>query len=435
MRYVYVAGGGTDVAMDQAITRQTQFALYSLFNGLKQKDFGLHTLEGVTCDIREFAGRFVAPAGGKIVTDSGGYSFIKGDIAPSKLLMLIDCYTVYIESEIDKYDYVFSLDIPFSLKYESFNTSDNIFNANKKSIIETKILLEKYEELRDKFYFVWHFKMSEQFTIWKHLYKTLEMDKFVRNHAIGGMVGIKKATHIQFTPFTGMSFYILSRHLQGNFAENDLRIHFLGVYAPSDRFHIAFLEKLFQSYLSGVADVVTSYDSINPIHTVRMNADVPLYTISGGKFMKYSSLLDAPEEVLRSVAVDDEHVQMILLEMDRRRNGIRLENSAAFSPLNVYSNLQLDKFFDMIIDKYDLTDEVDKATSPTNLNGRLTRIFDDIEKKYPKSFSLHMMRTIFLTLERTWYWHKWFVNKRDEATLDLYMDQTIRDIGFPAHLL
>lgn len=213
MRYVYVAGGGTDVAMDQAITRQTQFALYSLFNGLKQKDFGLHTLEGVTCDIREFAGRFVAPAGGKIVTDSGGYSFIKGDIAPSKLLMLIDCYTVYIESEIDKYDYVFSLDIPFSLKYESFNTSDNIFNANKKSIIETRILLEKYEELRDKFYFVWHFKMSEQFTIWKHLYKTLEMDKFVRNHAIGGMVGIKKATHIQFTPFTGMSFYILSRHL------------------------------------------------------------------------------------------------------------------------------------------------------------------------------------------------------------------------------
>lgn len=206
------------------------------------------------------------------------------------------------------------------------------------------------------------------------------------------------------------------------------------MYAPSDRFHIAFLEKLFQSYLSGVADVVTSYDSINPIHTVRMNADVPLYTISGGKFMKYSSLLDAPEEVLRSVAVDDEHVQMILLEMDRRRNGIRLENSAAFSPLNVYSNLQLDKFFDMIIDKYDLTDEVDKATSPTNLNGRLARIFDDIDKNYPKAFSPYMKKTIFLTLERTWYWHKWFTDKRDEATLDLYMDQIISDIGFPAHL-
>jgi hypothetical protein len=58
----------------------------------------------VTCDIREFASRIVAPVGGKIVTDSGGYSFIKGDIPPSKLRMLIDCYTVYLESEIDKYD-------------------------------------------------------------------------------------------------------------------------------------------------------------------------------------------------------------------------------------------------------------------------------------------------------------------------------------------
>jgi len=435
MRYVYVAGGGTDVAMDQAITRQTQFALYSLINGLKQQDFGLHTLEGVVCDIREFSARFVAPVGGKIVTDSGGYSFIKGDISPSKLDTLIDCYSVYLESERGEFDYAFSLDIPFSLKYRLFNTTANILHVNEKSMVETRWLLEKYEELQKKFYFVWHFKMSEQFAIWKYLYKTLEMDRFVHNHAIGGMVGLKEATGIKFTPFTGMSFYILNRHLQGCFPEDDLRIHFLGVYSPSDRFHIAFLEKLFQGYLSGVADVLTSYDSINPIHTVRMNADVPLYTTSGGEFKKYSSLLDAPEEVLRSVAVDDTHVQMILSEMDRRRNGIRLENSAAFSPLNVYSNLQLDKFFSMVIDQYNLTGELGKATSPTNLKGRLTRIFDDIEKKYPRAFSPYMRKTILLTLERTWFWHRWFIGKRDEATLDSYMDQTIRDIGFPARLL
>jgi hypothetical protein len=56
---------------------------------------------------------------------------------------------------------------------------------------------------RKNFYFVWHFKMMEQFAIWKYLYTHLEMDRFVRNHAIGGLVGLKKATHVPFTPFTG----------------------------------------------------------------------------------------------------------------------------------------------------------------------------------------------------------------------------------------
>ena len=434
MGYIYVAGGGTDVSMDQAITRQTRLALYSLIRGLRQKDFGLHTLERVTCDIRKFASRFVGPVGGKIVTDSGGYSFIKGDIPPSKLLTLIDCYTVYLESEIDKYDYIFSLDIPFSLKYKAFNTKANVLDANMKSLKETRTILGDHALLQEKFYYVWHFKMQAQFSIWKHLYDHLEMGKFVRNHAIGGLVGLRKATSVKFTPFTGISYYILSRHLLGNFAHEELGLHFLGVYTPSDRFHIAFLEKLFRGYLAGVADIRTSYDSINPVHTVRMNKVVPLYIVQGEDFKIYPSLIDAPMDVLREIAVDDGHLLQIMSEIDRRRAMERLENSAAFSPLNVFSNLQLDKFFIMVIDQYDLTGEFGKATSPTNLKGRLVRIFKDIEKRYPKAFSAHMKKTICLTLERTWYWHRWFVGKRDEATLEEYMVRTIRDIGFPGRL-
>ncbi|NDY58294.1 hypothetical protein G3N56_16295 [Desulfovibrio sulfodismutans] len=434
MGYIYVAGGGTDVAMEQAITRQTKFALYSLIGGLRQQDFGLDTLEKVACDIREFARLFTVPVGGKIVTDSGGYSFIKGDIPPSKILMLVDCYTVYLESELEEYDRIFSLDIPFSLKYESFNTVAKILQANTDSLCASRSVLERHEALQNKFFFVWHFKMQEQFAIWKHLYAELGMEKFVRNHAIGGMVGLKEATNISFTPFTGMSYYILYRHMQGPHAGDGLKIHYLGVYAPSDRFHIVFLEKLFRGYFGGAADVQTSYDSINPIHTVRMNADVPLYVAQGADFQIYPSLLDAPQDILRGIAADDSHYQVLLSEMDRRRNGVRLQNAAAFSPLNVFSNLQLDEFFGMVIDQYDLIGELGKATSPTNLKGRLTRIFKDIAQKYPKAFSPHMEKTITITLERTWFWHKWFVDRRDEATLEEYMVRTIKDIGFPCHL-
>ena len=434
MQYVYVAGGGSDDAMDRAITQQTQFALYSLIGGLRQKDFGLHTIEEVTCSIRDFSKRFVNPVGGKIVTDSGGYSFIKGDIPPEKLPMLIDCYNVYLESEISEYNYIFSLDIPFSLKYEGFNTAKNVLEANYKSIEESKRVLERNKSLREKFYYVWHFKIEKQFIIWKTIYKHFKMSKFAKNHAIGGLVGLKEAAKVKFAPFVGMSYFILDAKLQESVVDESFRMHYLGVYTKTDRFCISFLEKLFCRYVLNVSTIQMSYDSINPIHTARMNAAVPLYSLIGEEFKIYPSLLKAPEDVLRSVSCDDAHFQVIMSEIDRRNEGLRLENSASFSPLNVYSNLELDKFFALIIERYDLTGEFAAASSPTNLNGRLTRIFADIEKRYPNAFSPYMNYTITLTLERAWYWHKWFVGKRDAATLDTYMAQEIKEIAFPAQL-
>ena len=434
MQYVYVAGAGTDAAIDLAITKQTRLALYSLIGGFRSKDFGLHTTEAVACDIAKFNGKFIQPVDGNTFADSGGYSFIVGEKSPQDLPVMIDCYTVYLESEGDVFDYIFSLDIPFSLKYKEFNTRKNIFEANEKSLTESQEVLVNCKELQDKFFFVWHFKMKEQFKVWKSLYSSLGMDKVIRNHAVGGMVGLKKAAKISFCPFTGMSFYILNCHLQGPFAGDDFRMHYLGVYSCSDRFHIAFLEKLFNGYLSGVSAVQMSYDSINPIHTVRMNAAVPLYSFNGKQFDVFPSLLDVPEEVLHNIAVDDAHAQMVLSEIERRRAGLRLENSASFGPLNVYSNLQLDKFFSMVIDQYDLTGVIGKSSSQTSLRGCLTRIFNDIDKRYPKAFSLHMKDVIKLNLERTWSWHKWFTGKHDEATLDAKMSIEIDEIGFPDDL-
>lgn len=340
MKYVYVAGGNSmDIDMEHAITKQTGFALYSLIHGLKQKKFGLHTIEGVAYDIRQFIAMFIQPVGGMLVADSGGYSFIKGDIPPWLLDMLIDCYCVYLESEWKYFDYIFSLDIPFSLKYSNFNTVVNVYNANKKSLVALREILEKTPELREKLYFVWHFKMPEQFAIWKHLYKELELHRFVRNHAIGGMVGIKKAARIKFTPFTSMGLYTLQAYLESQFVGEQFRLHFLGIYAPYDRFHIAFLQALFRKYLAGIAEVEMSYDSINPIHTVRMNAPLPLYHLAGDRIEVFPSLLDVSADMLRNVTANENHARKLLLEMDRRRKGLRLDNSAAFSPINVFSNL------------------------------------------------------------------------------------------------
>jgi len=435
MKYVYVAGGNSmDIDMEHAITKQTGFALYSLIHGLKQKKFGLHTIEGVAYDIRQFIAMFIQPVGGMLVADSGGYSFIKGDIPPWLLDMLIDCYCVYLESEWKHFDYIFSLDIPFSLKYSNFNTVVNVYNANKKSLVALREILEKTPELREKLYFVWHFKMPEQFAIWKHLYKELELHRFVRNHAIGGMVGIKKAARIKFTPFTSMGLYTLQAYLESQFVGEQFRLHFLGIYAPYDRFHIAFLQALFRKYLAGIAEVEMSYDSINPIHTVRMNAPLPLYHLAGDRIEVFPSLLDVSADMLRNVTANENHARKLLLEMDRRRKGLRLDNSAAFSPINVFSNLELDRFFEMIVERYDLVGEMDRSSSPTNFMGRLDRIFGDIQQKYPGVFTPHMKKCIKLTLDHAWIWHRWFVNSRDQGKLDWYMAQAINQIGFPGRL-
>jgi hypothetical protein len=435
MKYVYVAGGTTmDIAMENAITMQTRYALYSLIHGLRQKDFGLHTIENVAYDIRQFSERYIIPVDGIIVTDSGGYSFIRGDIAPAMLAMLIDCYTVYMKSEYKKFDFIFSLDIPFSLKYQWFNNVKSILEANEASLIATRILLDGNPTLQEKFYFVWHFKMAEQFAIWKHLYAKLGLRRFVRHHAIGGMVGLKKATGICFTPFTGMSFYALNTYLDSCFVGQKYRLHFLGIYSRQDRFHIAFLEALFRHYLSGVADITMSYDSINPVHTARMNQRLPLFHLAGEHLEIYSTLLDVPVSLLSKVTSNEEHAQKMLEEIERRRNGVRLHNAGAFSPINVFSNLELDRFFAMVIAKYEFVSELHRSTSPTSWVGRVNRIFDDIDQKHPGVFTHHMRRAITLTFERTWRWHKWFVDDRSLKGGDDLMAQTIREIGFPGRL-
>lgn len=435
MNYVYVAGGGTpDIAMEQAITRRTGFALYSLIYGLRQKDFGLHTVEGVACDIREFIAKFISPIEGQVVTDSGGYSFIKGDIPPSKLSLLIDCYNVYLDSESSVFDYIFSLDIPFSLKYAEFNTKQNVYNANCESLKSTRCVLEQNKMLRDKFYFVWHFKMVEQYVIWKCLYKELELHRFVKNHAIGGMVGLKAATGIKFAPFTGMSFGALQAYLESDFVGEEFRLHFLGVYSRTDRFHIAVLQALFRKYLENIAGVEMSYDSINPIHTVRMNAQLPLYDLVDEHLEVYPTLIDAPVTLLRDIATDNNHVQAMLQEIERRKQGAKLINAAAFSPLNVHSNMQLDKFFEMLIGKYDIVNDIYCSSSPTNLNGRINRVFDDICIKHPNVFSACSRNSISQALDRTWYWHRWFVKNRDQTSFDFHMIRSIKEIGFASSL-
>ena len=345
--------------------------------------------------------------------------------------MLIDCYAVYFESEYETYEYIFSLDMPYSAKYLGFNNKNDIYSANERSLKSAIRVIESNQALQAKYYFVWHFKMTSQFTMWNNLYKNLDLGRYVRNHAIGGMVGLKRATGIRFSPFTAMSFHALNSYLNSSFVGKEFRLHFLGIYSPQDRFHIAFLEALFQEYLAGISTVAMSYDSINPMQVARMNKKIPFFNLKDGNLEVYNSVSEIPISIVHSIATSPEHVQIILEEIDRRNNGFRLQNAGSFGPFNVYSNLELDKFFEMVIKKYDLVSVMKRSTSPTGLISCIGKVLDDLSRDYPQVFTRSVQQSIQQTFERAWRWHNWFVNGRNPQVAEELMLTVINEIGFP----
>ena len=197
MRYVYVADAAANNELCNVISKIVPDSLYSLIGGLRQSEFGLDTLYDVAYAIKEFRSKFVLPGKGSQFIDSGGYSIIKGDVSPAGIRRFIQCYNLYLENQMDNYERIFSLDIPCSLRYSSLNNIQTIHDCNFESLLQTRNLLSTYDNLRDKLYFVWHFKMKSQYKIWNDLYSGLELWKYIKHRAIGGMA-ISKSVEYHF---------------------------------------------------------------------------------------------------------------------------------------------------------------------------------------------------------------------------------------------
>ena len=184
-------------------------------------------------------------------------------------------------------------------------------------------------------------------------------------------------------------------------------------------------------YLAGISTVAMSYDSINPMQVARMNKKIPFFNLKDGILEVYNSVSEIPISIVHSIATSPEHVQVILEEIDRRNNGFRLQNAGSFGPFNVYSNLELDKFFEMVIKKYDLVSVMKRSTSPTGLISCIGKVLDDLSRDYPQVFTRSVQQSIQQTFERSWRWHNWFVNGRNPQVAEELMLTVINEIGFP----
>jgi hypothetical protein len=424
----YVKVNPDNYPLEETIFDQVDSCLYSLICGLRQKAFGLDTINNFAFDLKKYNESFLD--GIATYADSGGYSIIKGDVEPKDIERFIECYTTFFEYENDLYDKIFSLDIPFSLKHEELNKKDLIYEYNKCAMTQQLEVIARKPYLLDKLYFVWHFKMKSLYDIWSRLVSDLGLNNIIRNRAIGGMVSLRNMTEFNSTPFTGIAFRCFHDYLKAGYFDNGFRLHFLGINLPYDRFHIAFLEKLFRRLSEG-QPIYHTYDSINYVQGARMRKDFPVYEFTDdNELIVYDSVSQVPQDLMKKIYRDNLVRDYIYDEIERRKSGKRLESTNSFIALNIYSNLCLDRFFEYLIDKYEMVDKLLNANSTAVVEGKFKLINSELKKAHPTLFRKEMMINLIENMEYTWTYCDWFKNDRSDVSLDYYINRLIECIGF-----
>lgn len=436
MNFVHVPSDTPASAIDfnPAIMGQNKLCLRSIIGGLRQQDFNTHTLNKTLAAIKSFSESYVRPCGGELLVDSGGYSIIKGEVHPTAIPRFVQCYNTLLRLDACSFDKVFSLDIPWNTRFPEMNTKSRIFDLNDYSIATAREILLDDPDVLDRYSFVWHFKMQDQYEIWKHLYDKHDLNKYIRHRAIGGMVALRDITGISFSPFIGIAYRCLLDYIESQRYDSPFSLHFLGMYLPYDRFTMAVLDVLFSWYLEGDVAVFTSYDSISPLQAPRKSKDVPFFQFQGNQLLALNNLVDAPATTLEMVYTDPTMIQFVREEIERRRNGERLLDANTFAPLSVFSHREVDRYFEHVVNKHGLAEVFFQKWSLTQVNAHFERALVCLGIECPALFTKHLKESIMRNVAITYEFHRWFVDDRSRDGLEERVAVNIRKIRFPGSL-
>ena len=139
--------------------------------------------------------------------------------------------------------------------------------------------------------------------------------------------------------------------------------------------------------------------------------------------------LKTPDDILNHIYQSDDLHTGIKEEIEKRKAGLSLANINSFTPLNVYSNLEIDRFFEFIIDEYSMVDIFMRSTVLQQVDSEFTHIFKTLSKKYPSIFTSQFVRAIKLNLQITFEFHRWYQQQRDLDSLNNLIDAFIKLIG------
>lgn len=438
MEYVFVGDrpyrkSGPDEFLQAAI-RITGNTLVSMFDAYKSNRFGLKTVSNFASELENYKAELDEQSiQAKLFVDSGGYSIIKGMIPPDETSAVVECYVQFLKNYGTIPDYIFSLDIPFSLKYDEINTKSFIQETNRLSLAETLSQLDQFPACYDKFYFVWHFKMREQYEIWDELFREFNLSSKVSNYAIGGLVGMRKSVHgIDVAPFSSIAFRCFLDHLQGSKSHKPLRLHFLGINLPQDRFQIALLEKLFISYQDKL-DVTCTYDSISYMReSIYKSTHGNFFHFSGTGLDKYS-YASAPCELINYVLNTDSLRDKFQYELAKLSTQTRKDNYYVFAPLEAYSEIEIDKYLQSLF-----SEELIAAFKLEHMHAFAAAVIEPIRNKLRKApagvFNASCINEICNNLSEAYILFRLLHGENPSQSINAAIGDHIKLIDFPGKL-
>ncbi len=421
-----------------AAINQCNNVLISLIHGFRKKGNVTKNVDKFSDSVKELADVYKnnLQSFKKLFIDSGGYSFITGDVDFNDTYVAIYGYNKYLKDYNSNFDAIFSLDIPlWGNNQEKFNY-ENLLKYNCESLNTSYKILIENPSLAKKFYFVWQFKLREQFDAWNEIYDELQLNDIVKNRAIGGLVSLKEKTGIDFSPFTEIAMRCFLDHLHSPYSNDAFSLHVLGQNLPYHRFHIQFLDSLFSAHCN--KDSYVTYDSANytisGLYDVR-NLEI-FYIDENNEIVREWKLDRLPQKVKKMIFQSDDlyhKFKRYLKELDNSRT-VKLSSPMIGIPLNVFSQLQLDKYFKIMIDDSNLVYKLMNET-PYGFSSFINSFIHDKRDLLNKILGKNAYLTTQNDLQRTYLAYQVIKNnnigyEEKKATLNKRITDTIGAINF-----
>ena len=181
--------------------------------------------------------------GAELYCDSSGFQIITGKITKSRILEFCEVYHFVLEKYYKEIDKIFSLDI----NNQSF-TAEEILEWNYKSTEATIESIKKFPVLKEKVLFVLQNRNRRVFEIWRKLFVEKRVWEHFDLYSIGGLVGLKKTTAVDFNHAVPATMWLLVYAKKYNFEIKQL--HWLGQSSKVVFIAMAIMEKLFGVYFT-----------------------------------------------------------------------------------------------------------------------------------------------------------------------------------------
>ena len=407
--------------------------LISLIDGLRQTSFGLDTLIRTANSIETLHKKF---PGQSWMIDSGGYSVIVGDVSPRDMTKFLECYHYYLKTYAEtNCDYILSLDIPILLKYPEHNNVGFIKKMNLESGYRSKKILDANEKLYDKFIFVWQFKTQKQYKIWNEVYNEVYTDNNkIQHFAVGGQVGLRGVTGINFSPFIGSCYQIMDILYRKNY-DCESVIHLLGIYGMHDRFLMGIFDRLFNHYFTvdeRQGSVKIAFDTVNhmisglfkvrELKSIIIEENNIIYDYNHLMIDKFPLLIEN-EDTCKNVQADLKNI------LDNQR----ISNTSILATMEVVKNQIFNQIMDAAITNYNIVELFLESKNFNQFKNNFTPIYLQLEKDFPFIFG-NKLSKMLINFQLVYSFHEWWKQGRDLNKFQTMMEKYIRMIGYPFDL-